>query len=315
MTQTYQLYGLTVESTRAFSRPVPSASGSSSLRVEAGPPVPSAAFWPQLEVASSSSPDHAISNTLYRHPEDDICALRFQDAADYVLTPNEISYHLHDSRLEYAVDIWLLGPVFSIWNELRGRPALHAAAVSVGDEAVGILATKKGGKTTLAAALMNAGRPLLTDDVLVLDCPETEITGHPSYPQMRMWPDQAQYFVGDVEALPRVVPHLTKRRVPVGPDTFGEFRTTACPVTHLFLPERRPNATSIRTSRLSPQDAFVELLRHSFLPHTVERLHLADQRLPLLTALSEQVQMHRLIYPEGNDHLPRVAEAILRETA
>lgn len=315
MTQTYQLYGLTIESTRPFSRNVPPASGPPTLRVEKTSPVPSTSFWPQLEVVSSSSTDDSISNTLYRHPEADICVLRFRDAADYVLTPDKISYHLHDSRLEYAVEIWLLGPVFSIWNELRGRPALHAAAVSIGDEAVGILATKKGGKTTLAAALMQVGHPLLTDDILVIDSRETRINGHPSYPQMRMWPDQAQHFVGEVEALPRVVPHLTKRRVPVGSETFGGFQTTACSVTHLLLPERRPNATSIRTSLLSPQETLVELLRHSYLPNTVDSLSLAPLRLPILTALAEQVQMHRLIYPEGNNHLPRVAETILRETA
>jgi hypothetical protein len=131
---------------------------------------------------------------------------------------------------------------------------------------------------------------------------------------MRMWPEQARHFVGRAADLPRVVPHLTKRRVPVGPEGFGTFREAACPVTHLFLPERRPDATGLETDPLSPQEAVVALLRHSFLPNTVEHLDLAARRLPVLTALAEQAQVARLRYPEGADHLPQVAEAIRRET-
>ncbi|MEF8797069.1 MAG: hypothetical protein V5A48_11490, partial [Salinivenus sp.] len=154
---------------------------------------------------------------------------------------------------------------------------------------------------------------LLTDDILVLDPERETVVGRPSYPQMRMWPEQARHFVGDrTEALPRVVPHLSKRRVPVGPEGFGTFRDTAAPLTHLFLPEYRSDVEDVRIDPLPPQEAVAALLQHAFLPNTVEDLGLADRRLPVLTALADQAQVARLVYPEGAEHLPAVAETLRR---
>ncbi len=315
MSHAYRLYGTTIESTRAFTRPIPSATTPPTLQVQETAPLSAHAAWPQFEkVCTSSAPDGTIPSTLYRHPEQDTYALRFEDAVDYIVAPDAISHYLHDDRLAHAVELWLLGPVFSLWNEGRGRPALHASAVAVDGQAVGFLATKKGGKSTLAATLMQeAGCPLLTDDVLVLDEAPQGIVGRPSYPQMRMWPDQARHFVGQAEALPPVVPDCAKRRVRVGADGFGTFRDNSHPVTHLFLPERRPPESDVQMTPLSPQETLVELVRHSFLPHTVDRLNLAPRRLPLLAALAEQVQMHRLVYPAGIEHLPRIATTLLQK--
>lgn len=316
MAQTYRLYGTTVESTLSFEHHVPRARGAAEVRIEEGPPAPSFSFWTQMEVVSAvEGDDVSVPHTLYRHPEGDRHVVRFRDAVDYILAPDAITYHLHDRRFTHAVEIWLLGPIFSLWNELRGRPALHASTVGVGDGAIGFLATNKGGKSTLAAGLMRAGCPLLTDDILVIDEADGEMIGRPSYPQMRMWPEQARHFVGDVSALPRVVPHLTKRRVPVGPEGFGTFHETARPVTHLFLPEYRPDVDGVQATPLPPQEAVTTLLRHAFLPNTVEDLGLAATRLPTLTALAEQAEVARLVYPKGADCLPKVAESIRRATA
>jgi hypothetical protein len=313
MPQTYRLYGTTVESTLSFQHHVPSTSDAPDLRLEEGPPASSFSFWPQLEVVSAvEGDDVSVPHALYRHPEEDRHVVRFRDAVDYILAPDAITYHLHDRRFAHAVEIWLLGPILSLWHELRGRPALHASAVAVGDGAIGFLATNKGGKSTLAAGLMQAGPPLLTDDILVLDASTDRVVGRPSYPQMRMWPEQVRHFVGDVAEWPRVVPHLSKRRVAVGPEGFGSFADAGRPVTHLFLPERRSDATDVQWSPLSPQEAVVELLRHSFLPNTADQLGLADRRLPILTALAEQAQVARLVYPEGAEHLPAVAETLRR---
>jgi hypothetical protein len=316
MAQTYRLYGTTVKSTLSFEHHVPRARGAAELRVEEGPPAPASSAWPQMEVVHFVEGDGvSVPHALYRHPEEDRHVVRFREAVDYTLSPDRITYHLHDDRFAHAVEIWLLGPILSLWHELRGRPALHGSAVAVGNGAVGFLATNKGGKSTLAAALMRAGCPLLTDDILVIDEADGEVVGRPSYPQMRMWPEQVRHFVGDGSDLPRVVPHLTKRRVPVGAGGFGTFHATARTVTHLFLPEYRPDVDGVQATPLSPQEAVTTLLRHAFLPNTVEDLGLAATRLPALTTLAKQAEVARLVYPEGADRLPQVAESIRRATA
>ena len=315
MSQTYRLYGTTVESALSFEHHVPTASGAPGLLVKERPPLPASSFWSRMAtVCSVEGNEGSVPHALSRDPEADRHALRFRDAVDYLLTPDTIAYHLHDRRFAHAAEIWLLGAVFSLWHELRGRPALHASAVSIDDRALGFLATNEGGKSTLAAALMQSGGALLTDDILVIESTDP-VVGRPSYPQMRMWPEQALHFVGEASGLPRVVPHLPKRRVPVGPRGFGTFQDAARPITHLFLPDRRADASGVEVVPLSPQEAVAALLRHAFLPNTVEHLGLAAGRLPLLTSLADQVQVARLVYPEGAEHLPRVADALRREAA
>jgi hypothetical protein len=308
----YRLYGVAVETPLAFSHNVPRTAEPPALRVTPSPDPFPPSLWDEMTlVKREAGPGVSIPSTLLRHPDGRRWGLRFADAADFLLTPRAIGYHLADPALAYGVEIWLLGTVFSLWNELRGVPALHTAAVAVDGRGVGLLATNKGGKSSLAAALMQAGAALLTDDILMVERTGDGVLGAPSYPQMRMWPDQARHFLGTADGLPLVVPHLTKRRVAVGPDGFGRFQDSAVPVTHLFLPERDPNTTAVRIEPLAPQAALIALVRHSFLPNTVAQLGLSERRLPVLAALARQAQIARLVYPDGVEHLSPVAEAVL----
>ena len=107
------------------------------------------------------------------------------------------------------MEIRLLGPVFSFWLELQGIPVLHASAVLVEGQAVAFLSSNYGGKTSLAATLMQAGHPLLTDDFLPVERGDGLYLGRPGYPTMRMWPEEAEHFLGSYEDLGLVHPALT----------------------------------------------------------------------------------------------------------
>jgi len=228
--------------------------------------------------------------------------------------------------------------VLSFWLERQGIPALHASAVLIGGRAVAFLSSNQGGKSGLAATLMQSVHPLLTDDILPVEEQDGVFLGRPGYPTIRMWPDEAACFLGAYEHLPLVHPELTKRRVPVGGDGFGSFCDTSQPLACIYLPDRRdasgasttpeisavghpgrhpsqpdgavPN-TDVEILPVSPRDAVIELIRHSFSAHQVEAAGLAPQRLNFFARLAQQVPMRRLIYPAGFEHLPRVREAIL----
>lgn len=310
----YHLYGQSVATNLRFTYPVRPATRPPTLQVhyaQESAGVSITEDWARLTVETDSSGQ--MTSCVFRDPHTGRHVLRFGIAADFVLGADAIEIGLHDPAYAHAVEIWLLGSVFSLWSELQGRPTLHSAAVAVGDRAVGFLATNKGGKSSLAASLMQTGAPLLTDDILVLDRSGAAIVGQSSYPQMRMWPDQAAHFTGSAADLPLVVPHLTKRCVPVGIGGFGTFCDTPCPVSHLFLPERRSGAPGIQIQPLTPAEALIELVRHAFLPNTVDALGLSARRLPVLAALVQQATVARLVYPDGVEHLPAVAEAILQE--
>jgi hypothetical protein len=132
---------------------------------------------------------------------------------------------------------------------------------------------------------------------------------------MRMWPPEAEHFLGHYEDLALIDPQLSKRRVPVGADSFGSFCGEPQPLGRIYLLDRlRPQqAARVGITPLSPRDAVLELLRYSFMPRLVEAIGLQGRRLQLLTRAAQDVPMRRLSFPSGYRYLPDVCEAILAD--
>lgn len=209
------------------------------------------------------------------------------------------------------MEMRLLGPVLSFWLERLGIPTLHASAVRLGQGAAGFLSQSGGGKSSLAAAFVQAGAPLLTDDVLpieeIAESGETFLA-RPGYPQMRLEPDGARHLLGRIDGLKPVSPDDTKLHVPIGAEGFGAFHDSPLPLTALYVVERGGNPGIVPLTR---REAVIELVRHSFSPYLVEALGLQPRRLDLFARLVRQVPVLRLSYPSGFEHLPGVVEAVL----
>jgi hypothetical protein len=242
--------------------------------------------------------------------------LSFPRTLEFHLQPERITSVLIDAGSAPLVEPLFLGPVLSYWLELRGTPTLHASAVTAEGRVAGFLSSQGGGKSGLAAAMMQAGHPLLTDDILPAEEINGNFFGRSSYPQMRMWPDEAAHFLGGYEHLPRVHPQITKRRVTVGDGTgesgFGAFQESALPLAALYVPERREGGP-IAITPLSRGAAVIELVRHSFSPHLVQAVGLQPSRLDFFARLVRQVPVRRLAYPSGFERLPEVVEALRRD--
>lgn len=239
-------------------------------------------------------------------------ALRFTGAGDFLIREDKIDCYLAESRLDLA-ELRFLGPVLSYWFERRGLPTLHASAVAVNGRAVAFLSRQGGGKSGLAAAMVQAGFPLLTDDLSVLEEREEEWEVRPSYPEMRMWPDEAAHFVGPPESLPLVQADSEKRRVVVGNGGFGSFLDASTPLACIYLASRRPEGDGdVEVLPVSRSEALIELVRHSFSPRLVEAAGLQPARLDRLARLVRAVPVRRLVYPSGFDRLPEVVKLMER---
>ncbi|MEW6636303.1 MAG: hypothetical protein AB1425_05755 [Actinomycetota bacterium] len=316
---THALYGVTLASGFPFANRLAEGEGEPELTFDVvdEPPVTG---WEEDTPAFASSPelDGAEESLVRVYRRDGCHVLCLTGVADYYLWPDRIACHLRDPAYGHLIEIHLLGIALSLWLELRGIPALHASAVVIEGRAVGFLATNKGGKSSLSAALMQAGYPLLTDDILPVEIERGAPGGRPGYPQMRMWPDQALHFLGRCEDLEIVHPAYSKRRVPVGEEGFGAFCGESRPLGCLFLPERRDPAvwgTEIEFEQLTPLEALMALIGQSFAPNAAEALGLRRRRLEIFSALVSRVPVRRVIYPEGYSYLPRVRGAILEDLA
>jgi hypothetical protein len=195
--------------------------------------------------------------------------------------------------------------VLSYWLERLGIPAIHASAVCLERGAIGFVSHSGGGKSSLAAALVQSGVPLLTDDILPIEESATgTFLARPGFPQMRLEPDGARQFLGEVRGLNPVSPDDSKLHVPV-----GAFHDSSVPLAALYVLERG-GGDDVEVQPLTRREAVIELVRHSFSPYLVEAVGLQPRRLDLFSRLVRQVPVLRLSYPAGFEHLPRIVELL-----
>ena len=314
---TFSLYGIPIRSRFPFANRMMPATEPARLEFVASYQAPPERDEAKARMVYESRAWLADGRPWFRvfHGQD-VQVVRLYDLADFYLEDDRIWCHLLDPEHVALVEINLLGLIMCYWLEQRGRRVLHASAIALPGGAVGFIAGSKSGKSSLAAALMERGYPLLTDDFLTLDCTATPVVGYPGYPQMRMWPDQAEHFIGLYEELPLVHPDYDKRRVPVGgAEGLGQFHPEPTRLRALYLPERGDPGEEFETdvSPVSPRDAVIELLTGSFLGPMLDGIGIETDRFTSFVALARTVPIRRLRYPHGIDRLPGVVDRILAE--
>lgn len=240
--------------------------------------------------------------------------LRFGERLQFAIGDGEIACHFTPAVEAREIEILLLGTVLAYWLERRGTCCIHSSAVVTPGGSLGFLAGNGGGKSALAASFLQAGFPLLTDDILAIDRREGRFFGRGSYPQMRFWPADAERWTGRADPRDRVHPTVPKIRVAVGERGFGAFHAPASPLAALYLPVRRPGPEGgIEIEPVRPRDAAIELVRESFVAHLVASAPWARDRLARLAAIAAAVPLRRLSYPSGFERLPEVRSALLED--
>jgi hypothetical protein len=310
----YHLYGLKLASDFPFKNKIPAGSGVPDVRFRSVRKPPVSDRWQNKEpvFATRSMTEGGEPHlSIYRMKGCDV--IHFASLVDFYFFPGQIIGRLLDPSSGSLVEIHFLGEILSLWLELHGLPVLHASAVVVKDGAVGFVSGNKGGKSALAAAMMMRGCQLLTDDILPLEFCNGTVTGRPGYPQMRMWPDEADFFLGGHENLDIVHPWYTKCRVPIGDGEFGSFCNEKQPLKALYIPERQESKDPVTIEPVSPSDALIELVRNSFSAHIVEALGLSVPRMNFFAALVMKVPMRRVTYPSGFQNLSMVRDALFRD--
>ncbi len=301
----HTVYGITLESDFAFTWPLMPGVAPPDVVFACTDRAPNLGGW-QPDTAQAVADDDTPN--IRDRVGDGLDGGRVRGATDHYVWPDRIVCHLSDASLAYLVEIQLLGAVLALWLERRGVITLHASAIDVGGGAVALMGAKGGGKTTLATALIAAGHRLLADDLLAVEQAQDVPQARPGYPMLRLWPDQADRFVGDHTVLPLVHPAYDKRRVTVG-EGFGRFQASAVPLRRIYL-LRRQAAGAVEIRPIRPADALVSLVGQSFLHDAVHGLGLAGSRLALLADLLAAVEVRALRIPSAFDRLDEVVAAI-----
>lgn len=215
-----------------------------------------------------------------------------------------------------AFHTYLLGHVLSFALLKQGIEPLHSTAVVVAGGTVAFLGDCGYGKSSLGAAFLQAGHPLLTDDLLVVKEEAQGFVTYPGPPRIKLFPEVARRVLGErVTGTP--MNHLTPKLViPLGRDGKPSWRSAA-PLKAIYvlrppLEGRRDARISVRA--LSRRRAFVELVRNTFNAIVLEPARLSRQ-FDLAASLSSRIPVKALSFPRSLARLAEVRAAIESDLA
>jgi hypothetical protein len=184
------------------------------------------------------------------------------------------------------------GTVAGLVLAQRGRFALHASTVEVGDGAIAVAGRSGAGKSTAALALHRAGHPLVTDDVSAVrwsaGTPEVVPYGRPWH----VWPDTAAALGLDLTGAVRVEPAQPKLSLPALP---------SAPVTLRAIAVLRPDpaARAVTATRVTGVAAVHVLLANAYRVRILARLWRTDL-FSWATALADRLPVWTVTRPAAS---------------
>ncbi len=212
----------------------------------------------------------------------------------------------------HVVRLFLLGAVLAGLLHQRGLLLLHASAVTVGGGAIAFIGEKGQGKSTMAASMQARRHGLIADDIVAVEINERQaIRILPGFPQFKLWPDAIASLGVDPEKLPRVHPQIEKRAYRIHAD----FSVTPLPLKSIYVLDE---GEKLKIEKIASQEAFVELVRHSYLARHLDSTGASSSHFRQCSAVVSAVPLFRLIRPRSLNLLSDVAALVeqnLIETA
>jgi hypothetical protein len=307
----YRLYGLTLSS--PISLPCPRVpSQPADVQLIAGTDAQFAAVRGQLTAA------HTLDGWFWcKRIGDGGRYLKWDRLFEFLISPDgaRISYRSLEAGTPESLTVYLLGPVLSFSLLALGIEPLHGTATVVGGEAVVFLGDCGMGKSTLAAALLARGLPMLTDDVVAVARRERRWLVQPGCPRVKLFPGVARRLLGTAAREPRMNHATSKLVLPLGTGQFIEDATPLRSIYVLSAPAgQRSTTAGVQVEPLSAREALLELVGAAFNLVVVDRQRLANQ-FTFTNELAATVPIRRLSYPRRFSSLPAVHDAVVADLA
>lgn len=223
--------------------------------------------------------------------------LSWEGAGEFVLPGDG---RIVSTRMPGGEDRWerfLVAQVLPLAAVMAGAEVLHASAVLLDDEVLGLVGASGAGKSTLAGELVARGATFFTDDVLAVTDSDGRVIAHPGPNLLRLdsAPEHERSPVGQVDASGKV-------------GTATGTASGARPLGRLLFIERFEAITDVS---IGEEVAFEDLAGATFnlLVSTPERL---SRQLDLYARIATDVGAVRAAIPAS---LPAAEAAALLEAS
>ncbi len=307
--QTYYLYGLSIKSKWPLPCPEQKEPGLPDVTLLEGSP--SLFSEPFLKTTGGANTKAFFHYTFLR---DGLTYIRWSGLFEFLISSDGhsiIGHSLNNVTVESFLN-YLLGQTLSFAIVKQGIEPLHSTVVGINDIAVGLIGDCGYGKSTLAAAFLEAGYSLSTDDLLILKKDDGCFIAYPGFPRIKLFPKIAKELIGKkVNGVP--MNNLTSKLIL--PLDRRQFASNPMPLKSIYvLTPPAPGLPSKRVTikRLSQRRAFLSLLKNTFNTKATDPDRLKRQFV-FLSQVVPKVPVKSLSYPRTLKTLPLVREAILND--
>ena len=240
--------------------------------------------------------------------------LQWTGLFEFLISPDghRILYHRQERASFESLTVYLLGQVLSFSLLAFGVDSLHGTVVDVEGEAVAFLGDCGYGKSTLGAALLARGCPILTDDLVALEQRDNGWMAHPGIPRLKLFPSMARKLLGHDMAGTPMNPGTSKLVVTLNARQSTQRPLPLKAIYVLSTPRGSSRSALVRISGLSGPNAFLEIIRAAFNLLVLESGRFANQ-FALADGLTAGVPVRRLTYPRTLSALPLVCDALLAD--
>lgn len=294
-TQYYAGYGLCIQSTLPLPELIPASPGVADVTIRAGE-------------TGRTRPETDAAGQYFELCQDEAFLFWDRVGGFSVRGGREVIVETLPGVESSLMRLPLLGMVMGAVLLQRGVLALHGSAVSIDGQVAAIVGFSGRGKSTLAAALHARGHALVADDLLAVECPhEGAPRVHPSFPQLKLFPESALHSLGDdPDGLPLLATGIAKR----GRRVANGFSLQPAPLRGIYVMQTE-GAASLQ--RLPHGEALIELIRHSYAIRVFRRAMAgsrAVEHLQQCTVVANRVPVSRLTREGGLERVSELARRV-----
>ena len=211
---------------------------------------------------------------------------------------------------ENLVRLLLTGPVLGVLLHQRGYNVFHASLVStpVSNVAIGFLARKGYGKSTMATAMYNHGYRLMSDDIIAVSETDGNISVKPGFPYLKLWNEAAEVLVENGDQVKTIDPRFNKQ----GCTIKKRFSARPARLKMLFVLEF---GSELSIQPILGKEALLYVLPHwygALFDGQMLDIFGKDKHFTQCTQLIKSVPLYRLTRPQSFDRLPEVVYTVDR---
>lgn len=240
---------------------------------------------------------------------DDIAYYRIEGVAIYRVQAGEriAVSPLEGSEID-KIRLYLLGTCMGTILFQRGLLPLHGSAVVIDGKAYAFVGDSGAGKSTLAAAFLDRGFELLTDDVIAIRFGEggqPEVV--PAYPQQKLWQESLDHMKMDANAYTPLYQEVNKFAIPVS----AKFHNRSVPLAGIFeLVKTNDHAWSIRP--LGGLQCLPLLSHHTYRCFLVGAMRIVGWHFECMTNLLNHARVYRVERSMQTFSAPMLVEEIVK---